>query len=264
MSLSKKLKRNHQENEKNGEKIKIWRIDNMKPNDETWACLICGKPIVYYEKEKEFECSICHKKFMSNASCENGHFICDSCHGNSAMIVIASNCLKSESKNPFEIVEEAMKTKEIHMHGPEHHVLVGASILTSFKNAGGVLDFENALEQMISRGGKYPGGSCGFWGCCGAAVSIGMAMSIITKATPLTKKSWSQSNAITGKILQRLAEQGGPRCCKRNSFSAVIEAVDFIKEEFNITMELPDRIECHFSSQNRECLKENCPYFVRN
>ena len=33
------------------------------------ACLVCGKPLLYYENAREMECSICHKKFENNVSC---------------------------------------------------------------------------------------------------------------------------------------------------------------------------------------------------
>ena len=35
------------------------------------ACLVCGKPLLYYENAREMECSICHKKFENNVSCED-------------------------------------------------------------------------------------------------------------------------------------------------------------------------------------------------
>ena len=50
----------------------------------------------------------------------------------------------------------------------------------------GKIELDTALHEMKERGSEYPGGACGLWGCCGAAVSTGMFMSIITKATPLT------------------------------------------------------------------------------
>lgn len=34
------------------------------------ACLVCGKPIIYFEKAKKMECIMCHKTFESYASCE--------------------------------------------------------------------------------------------------------------------------------------------------------------------------------------------------
>ena len=113
---------------------------------------------------------------------------------------------------------------------------------------------------MKQRGSQYPGGSCGLWGACGAAVSTGMFMSIITKATPLTGKSWRMSNEMTAKALEEIAKLGGPRCCKRNSFTAVKAAAGYAKENLGIVMELPEKILCDFSAENKQCLKKHCPY----
>ena len=163
---------------------------------------------------------MCHKQFESHASCEEGHFVCDECHGKKGIEVIIEGCLKSDSKNPVFIMQELMKDPYIYMHGPEHHVMVGAALLTAYHNAGGSVELEEALREVRARGREYPGGSCGLWGCCGAAVSAGIFMSVITKATPLTGRSWGLSNKMTAKALDEIAGLGGPRCCKRNSFTA--------------------------------------------
>ena len=101
---------------------------------------------------------------------------------------------------------------------------------------------------------------CGFWGCCGAGISTGIYMSIITKATPLSGKSWGLSNCMTARALQAIGEIGGPRCCKRDTFTAVKEAVQMTKEKMGIEMELPEHIECGFYVENQQCLKNRCPY----
>ena len=225
------------------------------------ACLICGQPIQYFEKAQEMECVICHQKFISHASCEEGHYVCDECHASKGVEIILQGCLNSTSRNPVLMMQELMENPYIYMHGPEHHILVGAALLTAYHNSGGETEIEKALEEMKSRGSEYPGGSCGLWGCCGAAVSTGMFMSIITKATPLTGKSWRLSNQMTSRALKAIADLGGPRCCKRNSFTAAKEAAEFVKENFQIEMELPEKIECEFSSENQQCLKAHCPYF---
>lgn len=231
------------------------------------ACLICGKPIVYFEKAREMECVMCHHKFESHASCEEGHFVCDDCHAAKGIEVIMEGCRASTSRNPVSIMQELMEDPYIYMHGPEHHVMVGAALLTAFYNSGGFKErggrkaYEEALEEMKARGGEYPGGSCGLWGCCGAAVSAGMFMSIVTKATPLTGKSWGLSNRMTGEALEAIAKLGGPRCCKRNSFTAAAVAVEFVRENLGVEMELPERIRCSFSEENQQCLKKHCPYY---
>lgn len=231
------------------------------------ACLMCGKPIVYYEKAKKMECVICRGEFESHAGCEDGHYVCDECHAKQGIEVIMEGCITSSEKNPIAIMQELMENPYIYMHGPEHHVMVGAALLAAYKNCGGYEEqggqkaFEEALEEMRARGSEYPGGACGLWGCCGAAVSAGTFMSIVTRATPLTGNSWKLSNEMTSRALSAIAELGGPRCCKRDSFTAAKEAVVFVKEKLGVEMELPEEIRCGFSDENQQCVKKHCPYY---
>lgn len=163
-------------------------------------------------------------------------------------------------KNPLVLLQSMMEHPYIHMHGPEHHILVGAALLTAYRNCGGEVDLEQALKEMIKRGKKVPGGICGFWGCCGAAVSSGIFVSIVTGSTPLSKEPWGLSNEMTSRSLKAISGLGGPRCCKRNSFTAIRTAVAFVKEHFQISMELPKKILCDFSHDNHQCIGKRCPY----
>ena len=144
-----------------------------------------------------------------------------------------------------------------HMHGPEHHIMVGSALLTAYKNAGGNIDLNKALIEMQSRGKKVPGGACGFWGACGAGVSAGMFVSIITGSTPLKTREWGLSNMMTASALNAIGKVGGPRCCKRDSYLSVIEAVKFSKEHFGVEMELKE-IKCIHSKFNNQCIGERC------
>ena len=118
--------------------------------------------------------------------------------------------------------------------------MVGAALLTAYKNAGGEIDLEHMLMEMMNRGKSVPGGACGFWGACGAGISTGMFVSIISKSTPLTNEPYALSHRMTAKALTRIAEVGGPRCCKRNSWLALECAVEFVREELGISMEMPE------------------------
>ena len=228
------------------------------------ACLICGEPLIYLHEAREMTCAFCHKTYKSYASCRSGHFICDSCHAEKGLEEIMRACLNSTETDPIRIAAHIMEDPYIYMHGPEHHVLVGAALITAFYNAGGKIDLRESLTEMFQRGKEYPGGSCGFWGCCGAAVSTGMFMSIILKATPLTTRSWALSNEMTAKTLQRIADLGGPRCCKRNSFTAIKTASEFVKEKLNVDMGVNDQIVCSFYEENKECKRKACPYHPVN
>lgn len=150
-----------------------------------------------------------------------------------------------------------------HMHGPEHHIMVGAALLTAYRNAGGDIDLPKALGEMVSRGSKVPGGACGFWGACGAAISTGMFISIITGSTPLKNEAWGHSNLMTSRSLARLGEIGGPRCCKRNSYMSILTAVDYAEEVTGVRMQKPN-IVCRHMSSNSQCIGSRCPFHPAN
>ncbi|MBQ2751491.1 MAG: SAM-dependent methyltransferase, partial [Oscillospiraceae bacterium] len=217
-------------------------------------CLICKAPLEYLETGVLMECAICHKTENSKTRCVNGHYVCDECHTKGADAII-SVCMDEKSKNPIDIFEKLMSMEFCHMHGPEHHIMVGAALLTAFKNSGGNIDLAKALPEMYSRGRSVPGGACGFWGACGAAVSAGIYFSIATDTTPLSETSWGWSNLMTSRALGKIGEIGGPRCCKRNGYLAITEAVKFTEEQLGIKMELGE-ITCSRSHLNNQCLKE--------
>ena len=229
-------------------------------------CLICGGELIYTEHAEELECHFCHRKFMSNARCQNGHYICDECHGKEGIRQIKEYCLATKSRNPIAIAQEIMENPYIYMHGPEHHVLVGAALLTACHNCGNERDLAADLEEMINRGSQVPGGICGLWGSCGAAVSTGIFVSILTDSNPLSGHSWGQANEMTSKSLADIAAKGGPRCCKRDSFTAILAASRYVKEQFGIELETTpeEQVVCHFSKWNAQCLGRKCPYNLGN
>lgn len=227
----------------------------MSINDE---CLICKTPLEYLERDEVMECAVCHKREGSKTRCANGHYVCNKCHTKGIDTIIGL-CAAEESKNPIDILTKLMRLPFCHMHGPEHHIMVGAALLTAYKNAGGDLDLPKALLEMQSRGKQVPGGACGFWGACGAGISAGMFVSIVTGATPLAGGEFGSSNLMTSRALGAIGAIGGPRCCKRDSFLSVLEAVKFAKERLGISMEarMPA---CDFSELNNQCIGRKCPF----
>ena len=224
-------------------------------NDE---CLVCGSLLEYLQEDEIMECALCHKKMASRTRCVKGHFVCDECH-TSGMDSVMAVCLRSSSKDPINIINLLMSQPFCHFHGPEHHVLVGSALLTAYRNAGVDIQLEEALVEMQKRGKAVPGGACGFWGSCGAGISAGMFVSILTKATPLTQETWGLSNLMTSKALDAIGKVGGPRCCKRNSYLAILTAIDFVKEHFGVQMEKP-AVKCARSHDNNQCIGKRCPF----
>ena len=221
-------------------------------------CLVCGAPLAYLAEDAMMTCALCGKTENSKTRCIRGHYVCSDCH-TSGMDRVIGLCLQETSAAPIAILEKMMALPLCHMHGPEHHVMVGAALLTAYHNAGGQLDLEKALREMLRRGRQVPGGACGFWGACGAGLSTGMFVSIATGATPLAGKTWRLSNRMTSLALDRIADHGGPRCCKRDSYLAIEAAVDFAAEHLGVRMQ-QDEIRCSRYHMNNQCLGKNCPF----
>lgn len=226
-----------------------------KLNEE---CIICKAPLEYFNECITAECEICGKQEVTRALCVNKHYVCNECH-TKGVDVIKNVCLNETSKNPFKILNKLMSEPFCHMHGPEHHIMVGASLLTAYKNSGGKINLSNALNEMIKRGKSVPGGTCGFWGACGAGISTGIFISIISGSTPLSDKPYALSNLMTSNSLAEIGKIGGSRCCKRNSFLSVLTAIDYAANHFGIVMEKTD-IKCTYSSKNNQCIKNRCPF----
>jgi len=76
----------------------------------------------------------------------------------------------------------------------------------------------------------------------------------------MAKKEFGLCNRMTAASLAAIGEIGGPRCCKRNAFLSIEQAVVFCKENLGVEMQLPKKYECEFSAKNKECLGKRCPY----
>lgn len=228
------------------------------------VCLVCGKPLVYSEEAREVRCAVCGKAEHAHATCEDGHYVCDACHRAEGVARVMDFCARTTSENPIEIAQALMRDAAIYPNGPEHHTLVGACLLAAYKNAGGDIDLDKALAELKARSLQVPGGACGFWGTCGAAVSTGQWWSIVSGSTPLTPDPWAQTQRLTSRVLGKLADIGGPRCCKRTGFTAILEGAAYARELHGVRMELPERVTCEFFARNAQCLKRGCPYFPGN
>ena len=226
-------------------------------------CLVCGADLVYADKFRLQQCHYCGREFESLAACTEGHYICDLCHSSPAIEIIKRTCLSSMSINPVRLAIMIMKHPSVKMHGPEHHFLVPAVLLACYYNRTEQHDLlKEKLAQAEKRSGYIPGGFCGSHGNCGAAVGTGIFMSLVTGSTPLSTDGWRQSNQITAESLMLVAAHGGPRCCKRDSFLALNQSLDFIARELGVYLEKEENLSCEFSHMNKQCVQEDCPYFA--
>jgi hypothetical protein len=222
-------------------------------------CGVCGRPLIYAADSVVRVCDLCGKEQTTMISCPAGHFVCDTCHGRAAMDVVRRVLASTTSSDPMTILEQVMAHPGLPMHGPEHHAIVPGVLIAAARNAGVAVQ-DGALEIALERGAKVPGGWCGYYGACGAAVGVGIAVSVLTGATPLKGEQRSLALAATSEALARMVDDQ-PRCCKRASRIAVEAAVAYLRD--HLAMDLPsgERVRCVYSARNAQCARERCSFF---
>jgi hypothetical protein len=225
----------------------------------TTNCGVCGKPLIYATESVIKSCALCGKKETTLIYCPEGHYVCDSCHSKSALEVLRQVLSTTRSADPAAILEQVMSHPSVPMHGPEHHAIVPAAIVAAIGNAGYIIP-DGAVEKALERASKVPGGWCGLYGDCGAAVGIGIAVSVITGATPLTEKPRTLALAATTLALSRMLDEQ-PRCCKRASRIAIQAAVEFLHDRLDITLPQNTKVKCTYSLRNRQCALTSCPFY---
>ena len=229
------------------------------------GCLICGEDIVYLQIIENGNCVYCNKNFNISERCVNGHYICDACHSSGALDIIEDYCLQTTITDPLEIANHLMRHPSVKMHGPEHHFLLPAVLLTVYyRITGNIPLLPKKLIKARKRAEMVPGGFCGTHGNCGAGVGSGIFISLITESTPLSEKEWQLSNKATAEALTSIATHGGPRCCKRDIYLSIIESVNFVEKEFKVKIPLNKKIYCGFSAWNKECLLTKCLFYKNN
>lgn len=234
--------------------------DSQDTETRPSGCLICGKPLIYSDHSRIRKCFICRKEFIANCECEAGHYVCDTCHEAELTSFFMPGLLASDEKDPQKLLDMVMELPSVHLHGPEHHVIVPCVLLTAYKNNGGEISLERSLTEAMKRAKQVPGGVCGYWGACGASIGAGIYLSVITGSNPLHKEAWPFPQRLVAQCLEKNAGTGGVRCCKRTSRIAIETAVVFTSEWFGIDMPLT-KPSCTYMSMNKECLFIQCPFF---
>jgi len=222
-------------------------------------CGVCGQPLVYSTDSVTKACTLCGKEARTSIYCPAGHYVCDSCHSKVALDVLRQVLATTNLVDPAAILERVMAHPSVPMHGPEHHAIVPSVIVTAVRNSGYPLP-DGAIDKALERGTKVPGGWCGLYGDCGAAVGAGIAISVIASATPLTGKPRTSAMAATSQALSRMLDDQ-PRCCKKASRIAVRSTVGFLSDRLNIVLPPPEKVICAYPLRNQQCARGECQYY---
>jgi hypothetical protein len=224
------------------------------------GCLQCGAPLEYRAEAVPVRCAFCGGDGRSPVACRDGHFVCDACHAAPARDVIERSCLASGARDPVALATALMRHPGVKLHGPEHHFLVPAVLVTALCNARGDAGSKaRLLTEARRRSDAVAGGFCGFQGACGAGVGVGIFASLATGANPLARESWGLANGATAHALTVIGGLGGPRCCKRTTWLAILSGIRFAREHLGVTL-VGAGPACEWAETNAECIEAACPF----
>ncbi|NDY42917.1 methyltransferase domain-containing protein [Dissulfurirhabdus thermomarina] len=225
------------------------------------GCMVCGAPLAYRPRSAEAACFYCGRTLATSAACERGHFVCDACHGTDAPEVVLGICRHTRETDMVRLLETVRRHPAVPVHGPEHHFIVPAVVTATYRNLGGELD-EAAIGTAIARGREVPGGSCGFWGGCGAAIGVGIGFGVILESTPLTPAPRRDLQRVVADVLREIGEREAARCCQRESWIALRKAAELSRGLLPVPLRAEHRLACRQRRLNRECLGEDCPLWT--
>ncbi|MBN2038406.1 MAG: SAM-dependent methyltransferase [Spirochaetes bacterium] len=222
------------------------------------GCMVCGRELYYTpDKTLRANCFYCGKEDITNVFCLEGHYVCDECHRKDISELVELECNNSDLTDPLELALRIFDLPKLHMHGPEYHCIVPAVLVTAYFNS---ISKKNspAIREAINRGKAIFGGICGTHGACGACIGIGIAYSIIHQVTPYSKKERGNANRMTALALTDISRHKGPRCCKRDSITAIETAV---KHFGCFSNSGKTGYICIQYADNDMCIRNKCPYY---
>lgn len=222
-----------------------------------FRCRVCDQDLL--EQSGRCRCAYCGSEETSDWQCPAGHYTCEACRTASPEDLIQRTALHTASKDPLALAELLMRHPAFHAYGEEHHSLAAPVVLAVLRNRGiaGVTDQEirTALERLKG----IPISVCGTRGDCGAAASAGTVVSILKGACQMSDGERSAALRATAQTLLRIADHGGPRCCKQSVFDTIRTTWDLIRNDFGLE-ELPPHA-CAFAGRLKDCKTARCPYF---
>lgn len=177
---------------------------------------------------------------------------------------IRRRCLEYCGANALELACELMEAGVVRFHGPEHHYLTSACLCAAWCNVIGESKADH-LEKLMARCEKIPPAVCGYYGVCGDSMAAGACASEMLGASYLSDESWQRLSELTSRTQAGIAAscKRGPRCCKRTTFAALIEASAWLHDELGVDVAVHRGFECGFFSGNRQCIGADCGFFPR-
>jgi len=146
----------------------------------------------------------------------------------------------------------------------ENAWIAAGSLMAALRNEGSIEIQDDQIREVLYRTRNQAiGGYCGLTGVCGIAPGIGACFSLILGAACPKNKETATTMKVVGRIVNVIADETGPCCCKSFVRSSLKEAGDMINEYLNV--ELPEhvmKISCdHMNRHPHGCREVKCLYW---
>lgn len=234
--------------------------------------MVCGAPLSYGGQPRRLACHYCGSVHSVQTACAAGHFVCDACHTADGTAAARQICLATDETDMIRLLQQIRAHHAVSVHGPEHHAMVPGIILATYRNRlralrrqrgeepgdGGVSDA--MIETAMARGGRIPGGFCGFVGSCGAGLGVGAAFGVLLGSSPVKDELRQRVHQVTIRALSAIAARPAARCCQRDSATALRVAAELSHELLEVPLLAEAELRCEQWPQNRHCLGPDCPH----
>jgi len=172
--------------------------------------------------------------------------------------------MTTQSQSPFEVAEYLMSLDTVPMLGCENAWIVAGALMVSIKNQGSVAVTNEQIREALYRTRRQAiGGYCGLTGVCGIAPAVGACFSVLLGAACPKDRETAVTMRVVGKIVDAIADQTGPCCCKNFVRTALSEGTKAVEEHLEVTLPMPVKASiCNDSNRHPHgCRESKCPYF---
>lgn len=228
--------------------------------------MICNGELQYLKIGKDFTCAKCGQKENGYVYCDNGHYICNDCHGQSTFDIVLKLSLSSNETNPLIIAETILEASNIPMLGCEHALITVGALLSSIRNSGNILITDEQIKDAFNRTKRQAiAAYCGLTGVCGIAPAVGASFSVILGAAcPKDRETAITMDAVS-KIIEAISKEAGPCCCKNFMRTSLALSCDLAKEYLKIELPYVANISCKDIHRHPHgCRESKCSYFKIN
>lgn len=157
-----------------------------------------------------------------------------------------------------------MNQDNVPMLGCENAWIAAGALIASLKNEGTIKVTNEQVNEALSRAKKQAiGGYCGLTGICGVASALGACFSVILGAACPKDQETAKTMKVVARMIDRIANETGPCCCKNFVRTALHEALVFVEKYFKVSLPSPtEAILCTHSSRHPHgCRESKCSYF---